>query len=176
MDQLPERKDVFAAEMALYQERPLLDAAAQLSVTAEEPYRHHLLLRYLTGHPEEINARKEYLAHAAEWKKEDYHPWELIEFYRAVLCEKPEEIISHLRNAYNIALEGGETLKVIAAVILGALLYYDNSFAAEYDTFAKKVVEMVPKLGKRGDFLLKQQNDRLSPLELAKAVLPFNFR
>ena len=100
----------------------------------------------------------------------------MIEFYRAVLCEKPEEIISHLRNAYAIAMEGGETLKVIAAVILGSLLLYENSVAAEYDTLAKKVVEMVPKLGTRGDFLLKQQKDRLSPLELARAVLPFNFR
>lgn len=176
MDLLPKHKDVFGAEMELYQERSLLDAATQLSVTAEEPYRHHLLLRYLSGHPEETAARKEYLAHAAEWKKESYHPWELIEFYRAVLCEKLEEIILHLRNAYAIAMEGGETLKVIAAVILGSLLLYDNSVAAEYDTLAKKVVEMVPKLGKRGDILLKQQNDRLSSLELARAVLPFNFR
>ena len=71
-------------------------------------------------------------------------------------------------------------LKAIHCVILGAMLYEGDESVA--DTLARETEDLrqaLPTLGEACLSALRNQLDpatRLPPLDLAKAVLPFNFR
>ena len=90
---------------------------------------------------------------------------------------KTEDTIPHLRNVCSIALvDEGETLQLIAAVILGSHLLYDDSAEKELDELTGKIALALPRAKKRMEYLLGQKEARRPPMELAGAVLPFNFR
>ena len=76
--------------------------------------------------------------------------------------------------------EGGPTLQVISAVIMGsALCEGANAVGKAYEDLVSRCAENVPALGEARLAALRGQLDpatRLSPLALAKAALPFNFR
>ena len=166
-----------AEQIKLYYGTNLEEAALQLagSKSDADKYRHHILLRYLVQKSTNEYARKNYLSQKNDWQLSDGHPWEMIEFYRAMLCDDQEEKLIHLRKAYDIAKCGGLTLQVIAAVILGSIYFYDESVKQEFEKLVQYVRSSLPKLGERGK-VLERQLRNIEPLDFAKLVLPFNFR
>ena len=152
-------------------------ASPELAISNNDTckYQHHILLRFLTqGNHEE--ALMSYLAKEDKWQWGVGHPWELIEFYRGLLLQDKQKSLVHLKKAYELAKDGGPTLKVIAAVILGSILLEEPMVIQEYQSLVQEVIAAIPALGARGLILTEQPKKRRSPLELAQAVLPFNFR
>lgn len=160
----------------------MVDMANQFAAVGEdEPdskYAHAILLRYLVTLPEDDPVRRAYLAKMSEWKWcEDGHPWELIAFYRAMLCADKSSRIRHLRQAYALADQGGPTLQIISTVILGALLAEGEADAAAYAEKFEAVIAQLPALGDSRIAALREQAANPQPgLLLATKVLPFNFR
>lgn len=170
----------FSEEISLYFGASLADAADSLSQTGEakDKYRHHLLLRYLTGTDSEEAqaARNRYLKNRALWQTGEGHPWELIEFYRGLLLTEKTQKLGQFRKALKIANEGGLTLQAIAVVILGLILTLNSIEQEEYLAAVEDLRTKLPLLGKRLEILAEQPEQKRSPQDLAAAVLPFNFR
>lgn len=161
----------------------MVDMAQQFaSVGEDEPdskYAHAILLRYLVTVPENDPIRAAYVAKAREWKwSTDGHPWELIAFYRAMLLPvNASERVEWLKKGYGLSLQGGPTLQVIASVIGAALLTSGGISADEYLDKVDEVATKLPSVGEDRLAALRGQVDTPIPvLELAKKVLPFNFR
>jgi tetratricopeptide (TPR) repeat protein len=151
------------------------------STEPADKYAHHTLLRFLASSNATAGEKSAYLQTGKEWGVGEGHPWELIEFYRAVLLWETgdkSEAACHLRNAAGIArIEGGATLDVIAAVALGSLISIDESVKDEYRALVNSVKDALPALGDERIKALEEQPQRkTSPLTLAQTVLPFNFR
>ena len=177
MDNTKEPQNMLS-QIEEYLNNSLTDAVGKMAdrKDVENKYRHHIMLRYFQLLPKENPAIRHYLSYCHKWKTDDGHPWEMIEFYRAMLCDNQSEKLVHLRKAYDIAKSGGLTLQVIAAVILGAIYFYDESVKQEFEKLVQHVRNSVPALAERGSFLEQQLHRNIEPLELAKQVLPFNFR
>ncbi len=173
-------KDELEVQLSKYFGASTEEAAERLcgSDNPGEKYAHHLLLRYLHSGLASKNVAQRYLANRSQWKTGTGHPWELIEFYRALLFDDVKERLPLLRNAYHLATaeDEGMTIRLIAAVILGSIWLDDPSVDDEYRKLVECVTSAIPALGARGDLLREQTQRRRSPLELARAVLPFNFR
>ena len=166
-----------------YSIETMVDMAQQLSAVGEdEPdtkYAHAILLRYIATLPPDNPVRDAYVSNSAKWQwSEDGHPWELIAFYRALLLPQDGPArCDWLRKGYNLCANGGPTLRAIAAVLLGALLYDGAASRDEYVAKVEEAISLLPNLGKaRASALLAHADKPLSPLDLAKIVLPFNFR
>ena len=161
----------------------MVDMAQQFaSVGEDEPdskYAHAILLRYLVTLSEDDPIRAVYVAKAGEWKwSTDGHPWELIALYRAMLlpAAAPERV-EWLKKGYELSLEGGPTLQVIASIIGAALLASGGISADEYLDKVEEVAAKLPSVGEdRLTALRTQVNAPIPALELAKKILPFNFR
>ncbi|MDO4569713.1 MAG: hypothetical protein Q4D38_04965 [Planctomycetia bacterium] len=166
-------------ELESYLGTTLEEAIENLASSAlpKEKYTHHLLLRYLLSFGSE-SQKKRYLSRQQDWQQGTGHPWEWILFYRALLTEDGEMRKKLLRQAYQTAREGGgATMRVIACVILGGLYHEDRTCREELQTLTEQTVAELPALGKLRDERLRQQLESpLPPMELAKAILPFNFR
>ena len=167
-----------------FSEEKFVSEARRLAASAEpvEKYAHHILLRRLVELPENHPARAVYLAEKPRWSEPAVgHPWELIEFYRALLLSDAGERGARLESAFDLAMaEGGPTLQVIAAVIAGSIIANADDAARDaYGNLVACCAEALPALGEARLAALRGQLDpatRLAPLDLAKAVLPFNFR
>lgn len=147
------------------------------STAKADKYHHHLLLRYILSGRVDERLRAAYCACAADWKTEYGHPWEMIEFYRAMLCEDKEQRVNHLKRALDLAAGGDLTLQVIATVILGALLAEGEADAATYVAKVESVIAQLPAFGPGRIAALREQVTGLQPgFVLAAKVLPFNFR
>lgn len=161
----------------------MIDMACQFAAVGDdEPdskYAHAILLRHLVSLPEEHPVRKTYVGLAAQWRSsEDGHPWELIDFYRALLlpadAPRRRELLQH---ALSLCDQGGPTLKVIGCVVAGALLGMSALSVEDYRKRVDEVRRLLPALGpERLAALDGQVAAPLPPLELARRVLPFNFR
>jgi hypothetical protein len=82
-----------------------------------------------------------------------------------------------LKKGYGLSLEGGPTLQVIASVIGAALLSSGGISADEYLDKVEEVAMKLPLVGEdRLAALRGQVNAPIPELELAKMILPFNFR
>ena len=159
----------------------LSEAAKALAANSTDidKYHHHIFLRYLahSNRKECKDAIKMYCTQKENWETGNGHPWEMIEFYRGILVENKEEKLNLFRHAYEMALEGGPTLHIIACVILGSIAYYDHSVVTELSELIEKTVAELPALGnERVSCLHCQCQQPLEPLTFAKAILPFNFR
>ena len=161
----------------------MVDMAQQLSAVGEdEPdskYAHAILLRYIVSLTPDNPVRSAYVANSAKWQwSEDGHPWELIAFYRALLLPQDEPArCEWLRKGYSLCANGGPTLRAIAAVLLGALLYDGAAKRDEYMAKVEEVISLLPNLGMaRASALLAHADRPFLPFDLAKIVLPFNFR
>lgn len=166
-----------------YSIETMVDMARQLSAVGEdEPdtkYAHAILLRYIATLPPDNPVRNAYVSNSAKWQwSEDGHPWELIAFYRALLLPQDGPArCDWLRKGYNLCANGGPTLRAIAAVLLGALLYDGAASRDEYMAKVEEVISLLPNLGKaRASALLAYADKPIPPLDLAQIVLPFNFR
>ena len=160
----------------------MIDMANQFAAVGEdEPdskYAHAILLRYLVTLPENDPVRRAYVARRSDWKDStDGHPWEMIAFYRAMLCADKPSRIRYLKQAFALADQGGPTLQIIATVILGSLLAESEADAATYAAKGESVIAQLPALGPdRLAALREQASNPQSGLALATKVLPFNFR
>ena len=178
-DPVPEN---MTTEMETYLGRTLEEAADQFAVSDDsgEKYMHHVFLRYLVhvNTPELKPIIEKYLSHKTEWKTGQFHPWEMILFYRALLQTDTAARKTYLDLAFKqVAQADDGTLKAIACVILGGLYYYDRSRKEELAELTQKVIDKLPYLGEARVKALKNQLETpVEPLALAKAVLPFNFR
>lgn len=166
-------------ELEAHLGRTLADAATQFARSEEagEKYAHHAFLRFLAnGFDEKI--AEEYVSQSANWKTGDrQHPWEMIQFYRALLTSDQTQRCRRLREAYEMVADCQGTLGTIACVILGGLFYYDSSCRDELAKKTQSVVDTMPYLGaQRVEALQKQLTNPVEPLVLAKILLPFNFR
>ena len=166
-----------------YSIETMIDMAQQLSAVGEdEPdskYAHAILLRYIVTLPSDNPVRNAYVSNSTKWQwSEDGHPWELIAFYRALLLPQDEPArCEWLRKGYKLCANGGPTLRAIAAVLLGALLYDCAATQDEYMAKVKEVISLLPNIGKvRASALLAHADKPIPPLDFAKIVLPFNFR
>lgn len=159
---------------------------AQVSAESfADKFKHHIVLRYLVSAEREDPLRKAYRAcgHDGKWSVPgEGHPWELIEFYRALLTvpDTPERR-RHFERAYQIAVrEGGDTVMVIAAVIAGAALRDGGNIELWNSRLAEacRQISHLRALWDNGRFqlLASQTEEGLSALDLAQKVLPFNFR
>lgn len=147
------------------------------STAKADKYHHHLLLRYILSGRADDRLRVAYCACAADWKTEYGHPWEMIEFYRAMLCKDKEQRVNHLKRALELAAGGDLTLQVIATVILGALIAEGAADSAAYTTKVDSIIAQLPALGADRIAALREQATSPQPgLRLAARVLPFNFR
>lgn len=162
-------------------ESALAGEARRLAGTHGQKFHHHVLLRHLAGLPADAPLRRAYLEARDAWCHPSVgHPWELIEFYRAQLLPAGPARERRLERAYRLAVaEGDGTLQVIAAVIAGAALA--DGLAGEWPARFGACLEAaraIPGLAAEGrlETLARQPGDRLPPLELARRVLPFNFR
>lgn len=157
-----------------------LDAAARtLSATNEsvDKYRLHILLRFILSGKAPDSVKAAVLSQKAMWKCDSGHPWEMIEFYRGLLLDDPAERMRHLKKARELCAGNDATLHVIEAVILGTILLEDASVEQQYRDLVEKCAAELPDLGKdRIAALRDQPQKRLPALELARIVLPFNFR
>jgi hypothetical protein len=78
---------------------------------------------------------------------------------------------------YELSLEGGPTLQVIASVIGATLLASGGISADEYLDKVEEVAIRLPSVGENRLAALRGQvNAPIPVLELAKKILPFNFR
>ena len=155
---------------------PLEQAALFVPQDPAQRYKHHVLLRMLVSgdYPQ---AREAYLSQRQNWLTGAYHPWELIEFYRALLLDGDLDAqLRHLDAAFDIAKAGDATLQVIAAVILGSRLALADGRLDDYQALLDTIADELPDLGERLDVLRAQPQAKLPPLTLAARVLPFNFK
>ena len=157
----------------------LVREAGRLATERSAKFHHHILLRYIVSLPADDPLREAYCRQ--KWCEPSVgHPWEMIEFYRALLLPPGPERELRLETAYRLAVvEGGETLMVIAAVIAGAALA--DGLAGEWQDRFSRMVEKVKDISGLGEqnrlqVLLDQPRAKLPPLALAGKVLPFNFR
>ena len=101
----------------------------------------------------------------------------MIGFYRALLTNDPPERDELLKKAYNMALEGGAALHIIASVILGGIYYFLPAVKERLEKLIDRTLKEIPDMGAARCNALQEQLFRpVTPLELAKKVLPFNFR
>lgn len=145
----------------------------------KEKYHHHILLRYLVILPPGNEAVSAYLAGKSKWINDFGHPWEMIEFYRAMLLTDPLEKIARLKDAFRIAMEGGPTLHTIASVIAGSIYFLNQTEEnrKEFEAISEQSIKEIPALGSgRVTALRNQLKSPVEPMSLAKTVLPFNFR
>ncbi|HCG25266.1 MAG TPA: hypothetical protein DER70_06680 [Lentisphaeria bacterium] len=178
MDCLPDLTDDFRREAEKYFGGKIVNVAPRLGVSTEDKtkYQHHILLRYLTGTASTPEERNAYLDSSEKWSVGAGHPWEMIEFYRALLVAAPDKKILHLQKAYDIAMTGEGTLHVIAAVILGSLVLLQPEREKQYLELVEQCAVEIPALGNRVNILREHVSRKYAPLELAALILPFNFR
>lgn len=140
-------------------------------------YAAHLLVRYIVSGRAPEGMREKYLKYRMNWGFADGHPWELTDFYRALLCDDKTVRVKLLKRALTSADVGDVTLQAIACVIRAALLAEGEYTREEYLAKAEWVIGRLPALGKERIAALRNQADcPRPPLELAKILLPFNFR
>ena len=100
----------------------------------------------------------------------------MIAFYRALLLNDRAERVNWLQKAFALTDGADVTLHVIGAVILGAMLLDDESMTGNYNSLVERCAKELPDLGDRLVVLKNQPQIHCPPIELAKQVLPFNFR
>ena len=171
--------ELFERALREYFRGDLIVAARQLATddSPENKYRHHILLRFIHSGKAAPEVKNAYLAEKENWAfSEDGHPWEMIAFYRALLLNDREERVTWLQKAFALTNGSDATLHVIGTVILGAILLDNESMTDEYNSLVKRCAKELPDLGDRLIVLQEQPQLHRQPLELAKLVLPFNFR
>ncbi len=144
---------------------------------AADKYRHHIMLRYFQRLPQDHPAVQKYLSVCNDWQVDNGHPWEMIEFYRAMLTQDAAQRTKHLTRAAEIAAAEGPTLHIIATAIYGSWYYFDKSVKEQFENIARQTVEELPDLGAERVAAIQEQLKKPQlPLEFIRKLLPFNFR
>ena len=178
MDQLENPLEMIR-DIENYLGRKLEDSAECMANRrdAADKYRHHIMLRYFQLLDKKHSAIQKYLELKDNWKVSYGHPWEMIEFYRALLVNDTNERIKHFEKAVDIAERGGPTLYIIAAAVYGSWYYYDRNVKDRFKKMADQAVASLPDLGEdRIAAIQSQLKNPLEPNAFIRKVLPFNFR
>ena len=175
---IPSAKREFQTEFQHYFGKTALYAVKDYADNTGKAYFHHILLRAMADNLLPDAAVKAYMQKENDWKKNQWHPWELIEFYRGVLCKSLADKKKYMRSGYELAMQdGGATLRMIGCCILGALYFHDQSVKEELTLLTEQVIGELPKLGDaRITAMRKQIEEPLEPMTYMKKVVPFNFR
>ncbi len=178
MDREQDVGETFNMYAQSYFKGEIKDIAPRLAASTDdhEKYQHHILLRYLHSPHASAEEKEAYRASRENWECGEGHPWEMIEFYRAGLCDEREEKLKHLDKAYGMVSKAGGVLLVIATVIAGARMQLMPEGKDEYLGLVEECRVKVPLLGDRLRILQEYAEHPYEPLTLAKQVLPFNFR
>jgi hypothetical protein len=161
----------------------LTDAVPRLARSASraDQYVHHLLLRWMVTmqarFPQTLMPEvAHYLAEEAHWGREHGHPWPLICCYRALLLPEPKKAASLLREAVNLSWSEDQkgTVRLIGAVI-AAIAESGGMAFPNLETELFEIEEAIPAARGRLALLEDWRETPGSPLDLLRAVLPFNF-
>ena len=153
---------------------------AKENSTADQ-YKHHLLVRSLFSRNDLGEFKAAYLAEKENWSFLPQHPWQLIEFYRAMLESDTESSYGHMENALAICEneEHGGIIYLIGAVLAAAGA---TKFSGDQKEFLqKKALEFVEKaenmrvIGKETAMLREKMKENCG-IENILEVLPFNYR
>lgn len=149
-------------------------------------WKHHLLLRsaLLIEDGSALKVRDRYYQLRSEWLLGDHHPWELIEFYRALLlfeAGEHENAAACFRSAIGIATEGhhGGTLALIGATIAAV---GNGLFPGHFRDLAEQSLRSVGPLQEspygRPAIAAIRQSIASTPVSWRSIldVLPFNYR
>jgi tetratricopeptide (TPR) repeat protein len=158
----------------------LAEAGKRLACSNEpnDRYEHHLLLRWLVTDGGD-NEKTAYMNTRDDWAEGSYHPWPLIELYRALLL-KEQGRIEDARDlamiAASVARSGsqGPTVQLIGACCHRVA----ESFGAQWDDRAGAIEELttqLPRAGERISYLASWEDASGSVIQLLERVLPFNF-
>lgn len=170
--------DVGARAVLIQYLGDLQDAAARLAVSIDsEQYRHHTLLRWMVTRPDRA-LWETYKGLRESWGTGFGHPWPLIEMYRAILirAEEPASAIEQARTASAIAFtaQQGPTVRLIGACCRAIAVAWGDSWP-EHNSVLSELRTSLPYAGAGIDQLELFLKEPKQPLELLRAVLPFNF-
>lgn len=145
------------------------------SGSGKECYIHQIFLRYCVCGFAEKKVLQAYEKNRQHWELagEDFHPWELIRFYRYLLFGDEKEFDRALKIC--TSEENGVTLRCIAAVFCVARPQELKKLLAEHRVDLERVL---PKATFRE--LLRRRDESPPPREEATKIiftlLPFNFK
>ena len=146
-----------------------------------DQYKHHLLVRSLFSRNDLGEFKAAYLAEKESWDFLPQHPWQLIEFYRAMLLNDEADSFKHLENALAICEneEHGGIIYLIGAVISAAGA---TKFSGDKKEFLqKKALEFVEKAENmrviaKETAMLREKIKENCGIENILEILPFNYR
>ena len=158
---------------------PLPDAVSRLAISETEgdKYAHHLLLRWLVSRPDAV-LHSAYLNHRDHWKTNEGHPWPLIQFYRAVLLQ-PNDLTAACEFALDsfrraTEREQGPLVTLIGACCRAAAAAWGKPWEGA-ETVLASIETALPLTKERVAIVRRFLTVPGKPLELLRAVLPFNF-
>ncbi|QVL49488.1 MAG: hypothetical protein KFB96_02920 [Thiocapsa sp.] len=148
------------------------------SVATADKYAHHLALRWLVHRPDPSMAQQ-YLAQRAAWDQAEGHPWPLIQLYRGLLLY-PEDAEAARELAIAGALlafteESGPVVRLIGACCRTIAAGWGEPWEAA-EPVLNDLTEELPLAKERIRLLRSALTQPTDPLDLLRAVLPFNFR
>lgn len=157
-------------------------AANKFSISPDDRFTHHALLRLLAAYPQQTaSAQKTYLYNQAHWQSEAGHPWQLIHLWRGWLAHfAGNDIIA--AEAFNHALDeeaDGLTLQWIAltTAVLAERLGLGKSSPYPIAAEAARLEAELPKAPHAALWALQKSEAHPQKLLAAlKACLPFNFK
>ena len=159
----------------------LPEAATSLAASSEdERYLQHLLTRWLVHRPNgNEDAKEAYLNASSNWETGKGHPWELIQIYRAILLrdKEPDKALELALDAANIAFSTnqGPTVRMIGTCCRIIATLWGEPWQ-ESDKILNTLLEQLPAATDRINILREAGKSNITPIELLRTVLPFNFR
>ena len=152
---------------------------AKENSTADQ-YRHHLFIRSVFECSELAEYKQAYLAESKYWEYWPQHPWQLIEFYRAMLMDDEAKSYKHLENALEICdfeAHGG-IIALMGAVLAAAGIAKCPSKKEELKRKSLKFIEKAGSVAGAGKILgdLRQRLEEDRDFDSVLEFLPFNYR
>lgn len=158
---------------------PLPEMVTRLAVSEDDrdKYAHHLLLRTLICRPDAA-LRTAYLAQREQWRVDEGHPWPLIQLYRGCLLRDSDP-----NAAQELALEGfrlatasdqGPVVQLIGATIRAIAVGWGEPWT-DAEMLLQSLETALPLAQERVATVRRYLAAPCDPLELLRAVLPFNF-
>ena len=152
---------------------------AKENSTADQ-YKHHLFIRSVFECGELEDYKQTYLAESKNWEYWPQHPWQLIEFYRAMLLDDEAESYKHLENALEICdfEKHGGIIALMGAVLAAAAI---TKYPSRKEELKRKSLEFIEKAGNvagAGKILddLRQRLEEDRDFDSVLEFLPFNYR
>ncbi|NUM34248.1 MAG: hypothetical protein HUU50_06880 [Candidatus Brocadiae bacterium] len=162
-------------------------AAQTLSTSIQKAYHHHLLLRALWHLPQELKLKEAetvYFQNISHWQTQPYHPWPLIEMYRALLLWKNNQTAASQKRfqsalAIATAPQHGAILRLIASMIATTAFccHHEETYRKSAYQYLEKLPSILPSAKETIDSLwqILQTPERARPEEALK-TMPFNYR